>query len=143
MTRKYTRWTKALLEPIVMNSKSYAECLKRMGLVCTGGNYKNLQRNITLFQIDSSHMTHQAHNSGMEFKLFDELSKSSSIKTRLLKELGNVCQMCGNDEWLGHPIPLELEHIDGNNRNHHRKNVTLLCCNCHALTPTWRNRKRR
>ncbi len=139
---KYTRWNKDLLEPIVKASDSYAACLRNMGLVCAGGNYKNLQKNIDLFQIDTSHMSHQAHNSGMEFKPFDELVKSGSVKKRLLKELGHTCQNCGAKEWLGHPVPLELEHVDGNSRNNDRENLTLLCCNCHALTPTWRNRKR-
>ena len=138
----YTKWTKNLLEQIVKESKSYAECLDKMGLVKAGGNYTNLQRNIDKFQIDTSHMLGQAHNKGKELKSFENLIKSKSIKPRLIKEIGHICQKCNNSEWNGLPITLELEHNDGNNRNNSRENLTLLCPNCHSQTPTWRNRKR-
>jgi predicted HNH restriction endonuclease len=31
-----------------------------------------------------------------------------------------------------------VEHIDGNYENDREKNLTLLCPNCHSLTPTFR-----
>ncbi len=71
---------------------------------------------------------------------FDDLSKSSKRKS-LIKELGNICQKCKNTEWNCLPIPLELEHIDGNNQNDSRENLTILCPNCHAQTATWRRKK--
>ena len=77
-----------------------------------------------------------------EFKPFDGLNKPSSIKNRLIKEMGHKCQKCQNNSWNDISITLELEHIDGNNRNNSRENLTLLCPNCHSQTPTWRNRKR-
>lgn len=64
-------------------------------------------------------------------------------KDLLIKERGRLCESCKNTEWLGNLIPLELEHIDGNNRNNTKENLKLLCCNCHALTPTWRGRNAR
>lgn len=33
---------------------------------------------------------------------------------------------------------LEVEHIDGNYKNNKEDNLTLLCPNCHSLTPTFR-----
>lgn len=139
---KYTKWTKELLEPIVSSSSSYAECLRKMGNIQAGGNYRNLQKNIDLFGLDTSHMTHQSHNAGKEFKNFEELKSQVDIKKRLIKLKGHQCEECLNTEWMGKLIPLELEHINGNNRDNSRENLKLLCCNCHALTPTWRNRKR-
>lgn len=61
-------------------------------------------------------------------------------KNVLLKERGHICESCNLDVWLGTPIPLELEHIDGDNKNNVRENLKLLCPNCHALTPTWKGR---
>ena len=138
----YTFWTKELLEPIVSSSKSYAECLRKMGKLQAGGNYKNLQKNIDRFGLDCSHMTHQAHNQGKELVLFGDLKKAGQIKKRLLKERGCFCESCGLHTWMDKPIPLELEHTDGNNRNNSKDNLKLLCPNCHALTPTWRRKKR-
>lgn len=136
------KYTKQLLEPIVKESKSYSECLKKLGLRIAGGNYKLLQKNIDRFEIDSSHMLHQAANRGKEIKKFEGLTKPDSIKKRLIKERGKKCENCGLFKWMDFDITLELEHIDGNNRNNLKNNLKLLCPNCHALTPTWRNRKR-
>jgi hypothetical protein len=140
--RKYTRWSKVDLETIVSESKTYAECLRRMGLVQAGGNFGNLQRNIDKYNINTDHMLGQAHNKGKEIKSFDNLVKPDAIKKRLINEHGHKCQMCNNEIWNDKPITLELEHIDGNNRNNLKENLTLLCPNCHSQTPTWRNRKR-
>lgn len=61
-------------------------------------------------------------------------------KALLIAERGHVCESCNNTEWQNNPIPLELDHINGKRKNNRRKNLRLLCCNCHALTPTWRGR---
>jgi hypothetical protein len=114
-----------------------------MNLVQAGGNYSNLQKNIDKFDLSIDHFLGQAHNQGKEIKKFDKLIKPSSIKKRLINELGHICSQCENTEWFGLPITLELEHIDGNNRNNKRENLTLLCPNCHSQTKTWRNRTRR
>jgi len=140
--RKYTRWKKETLEPIVLKSKTYAECLRHMNLVQAGGNFATLQRNIDKYNINTEHMLGQAHNRGKKIKTFDDLIKPSTIKKRLISEMGHQCKKCKLETWNDQPITLELEHIDGNNRNNLRENLTLLCPNCHSQTPTWRNRKR-
>lgn len=63
------------------------------------------------------------------------------IKKKLFFEQRGCCARCQRSEWLEAPIPLELEHKDGNKQNNSRDNVELLCPNCHALTPTWRRAK--
>jgi hypothetical protein len=61
-------------------------------------------------------------------------------KAALIQERGHKCEDCGLSEWQSKSIPLELEHCDGNNKNNTKDNLKLLCCNCHALTSTWRGR---
>lgn len=61
-------------------------------------------------------------------------------KTILINERGRACESCGLVKWMENLIPLELDHIDGNNKNNTKENLKLLCPNCHALTPTWRGR---
>lgn len=140
--RKYTRYTKELLEPIVASSISFAECCRKLGISDKGGSIATIQQNVEKFDIDTSHMLNNAHNKDKQFVPFDGLKRAPQIKKRLLQETGHVCWLCKNTEWQGSPIPLELDHINGNNRDNNRDNLRLLCCNCHALTPTWRSRRR-
>lgn len=69
----------------------------------------------------------------------------SSHRTRLklIKEgvKKHQCEMCGTKEWLGKPVPLELDHKDGDTKNNSLENLRILCCNCHAQTENWRGRK--
>lgn len=67
-------------------------------------------------------------------------SVSQRIRTYLFKKYDNKCARCGWSEtnpFTGN-IPLEVEHIDGNANNNRPENLTLLCPNCHSLTPTYR-----
>jgi hypothetical protein len=63
-----------------------------------------------------------------------------SHKKVLIKERGHKCESCLLSEWLCEPIPLELEHKDGQNRNNDKDNLLLLCPNCHAKTKFYRGR---
>lgn len=64
-------------------------------------------------------------------------------KQRIILEQNKCCNNCKNSKWLTQDIPLELEHIDGNNKNNKRENLKVLCPNCHALTSTWRGRNKK
>jgi len=68
--------------------------------------------------------------------------QSNKLRRRLLEEniFEHECACCQNREWMDEPIPLELNHIDGNKNNHLLENLELLCPNCHAQTSTYRGR---
>jgi 5-methylcytosine-specific restriction endonuclease McrA len=50
------------------------------------------------------------------------------------------CSMCGINEWQGHKLSLDLDHIDGDTFNNDLENLRYLCPNCHSTTPTYRGR---
>lgn len=58
----------------------------------------------------------------------------------LFKEAGCRCTECGFEKRrpCGGLI-LEIDHIDGNSNNDIKENLRVLCPNCHALTPNFRN----
>ena len=69
--------------------------------------------------------------------------KSSNLKRQhIFKEQSYCCVTCGNSQWLGEKIKLELHHIDGNKDNPARENLQLLCPNCHSFTDSWRRKNR-
>jgi hypothetical protein len=150
-------WTASDLEQAVAASVSIAQVLRRLGLRAAGGNYPVIRRAIEQANLDTSHFKGQAWNKhvslGPRRSLDAYLSNmhpinSHRLRLRLIDEgvFAATCNRCGGTEWLGQPIPLELEHRDGNSANNSLENLELLCPNCHALTPTYRgknkNRKR-
>lgn len=69
---------------------------------------------------------------------------STHLRRYLMDKTGNKCSGCG---WSKkHPVtgvvPLEIDHIDGNSENNLESNLRLLCPNCHALTPFYKNLNR-
>lgn len=73
---------------------------------------------------------------------FDEIRTDPRRRKRLIRDRGHSCEGCGLGVWMGQPIPLEMDHIDGNSDNGACENLRLLCPNCHAQTPTYKSRNR-
>ena len=63
-------------------------------------------------------------------------------KRYLLEIYGHVCVICGGREWQGHPMPLVLDHIDGNADNWAVANLRLICGNCDMQLPTYKSKNR-
>ena len=152
--RRYVKVSDEELIAIVAESWSIAECLRRMKLVPRGGNYGTLKRRIQALSLSTEHFTGQASNVNLRFNtpnaprpltellVADRFCSSSHLRERLIREGVKEarCEKCGLDQWLGLPISLELDHIDGNRGNNQLENLAILCPNCHAQTSTYRGR---
>ena len=147
--------TKAEFEDAIRNSHSIASVCRYLGLKPAGGNYRIIHQAIEAYKLDTSHFTGQGWNVGLKFKpkkvikigevlVKDSTYQSYKLKNRLLREglKERKCECCGLAEWQGMPIPLELHHINGDNKDHRMENLQMLCPNCHALTETYRGRNK-
>lgn len=72
----------------------------------------------------------------------NSIFQSNKLRIRLLNEgyMSHECSECRLTEWMGKPIPLELDHVDGDNSNNMLENLRLLCPNCHAQTDNYRGK---
>jgi len=50
------------------------------------------------------------------------------------------CYNCGLSEWVQGPLILDLDHINGNNRDNRLDNLQFLCPNCHSQTHSYKGR---
>lgn len=139
----------------VEESYSIAQALTKLKLSPRGGNYRIFKRFEKLYNIDTSHFTGQGHMKGRKNNFLTKpLSEilvknceysSNKLRKRLISEglKEHRCECCGLTEWLDEPIPLELDHIDGDHYNNLIENLKILCPNCHAKTPTYRGKNKK
>ena len=153
MDRKRS-WSESDLKEAVKNSKSIRQVLKCLNLRMAGGNYAQINKYIKKYKISTVHFTGRAWNKGMtgigkpRIELAGILKKnvyfqSYKLKKRLF-EAGMKSQRCEECGWhkksADGRIPLELDHVNGDNRDNRIENLRVLCPNCHSLKATHRGR---
>lgn len=154
MRARYRSYSDEDIILAVKQSLSKAGVLRLLGLAAKGGNYKTVDRAIARLSLDTEHFKGQAIHAGQKFApkrplsyylAKGSLAQTDRLRRRLLSEgvFEHKCYRCGLTEWLDVKIPLELEHVDGDNENNELSNLTLLCPNCHALTPTYRGKNQK
>lgn len=151
------RYSDEVLTSIVADSFSLAEVLRKLDLRPAGGNYAVLKQRIKELDLDTSHFTgklwlkgkknpHTRYRALEEILVVDSTYVSTNnLRKRLIAEgiFEHRCLSCGLAEWLEHPIPLEIDHINGDRRDNRLENLRLLCPNCHALTTTYRGKNKK
>ncbi|MFP3992151.1 HNH endonuclease [Streptomyces sp. E11-3] len=151
-----TRWarhTEAKLREAVALSTSVAEVVRRLGISQVGGNQAHIGRRIAAMGIDTSHFqsTRRGRPKGsLGTPLALRAPEDGRVPgDRLRRELLKVgvpetCAVCKTGTvWNQRPLRLEVDHINGEWWDNRPENLQLLCPNCHAVTDTYRGRKRR
>lgn len=154
MSRKRA-YTDDQLKLSVETSTSIRQVLLSLGLVPAGGNYETVLSSIERLHISTSHFTGQGWKKGnsnpvtpkrpiTDVLVIGRLENSHKLKLRLFEEgiKQCKCESCGLTEWMNKPVPLELDHMNGNRKDNRIKNLRILCPNCHAQTDTYRSRNR-
>ena len=76
----------------------------------------------------------------------DEVPANSyTCKAMIAHSRGRKCEIeqCGITEWLGSPVLLILDHIDGDASRHAWSNLRTVCSNCDAQRPTYKARNKK
>ena len=143
MKRDKREFTEEEIKQAVAESKSYAELARKLGYNDKSGHYTyDAKKWIKKYNCDTSHFTGSLWNKGnydLERFKKKKVFRGSELLKFLTKGMGRPyqCECCGNSEWNGLPIPLQVHHIDGNHFNNEINNLQLLCPNCHAQTDTF------
>ena len=142
------------LKKIVEESETLSEVMKKLGYSGNRGNsIKGLKEYLDKVGIDYSKFSVKrlsmfSHPKvDLENILVEDCKYTNMyrLKERLLRTglLGNECSICGLKEWMGKEIVLQLDHINGNNRDNRIENLRLLCPNCHSQTETFCGKKKK
>ncbi len=135
----------------VLTSFSVRQALEKLGLNATGGNYASFHKRIKTLGVSTQHFTGSLWSKGKtigpKVAIAEYLSNklpitSHRLRLRLIAEgiKQHQCEICLTTEWMGVPVPLELDHINGNHEDNRLENLRILCPNCHYLTPTHRGK---
>ncbi|MFE6229231.1 HNH endonuclease [Streptomyces sp. NPDC057854] len=139
------------LRDAVAAAVSVRDALRRLGRADSGAQRANLRRWVAEEGLSTAHFLGQGHQRGKRgprakppegvlVRHGNRRRTSTRTLRRALKEIGTpeTCKECGiGPEWLGEPLALEIDHLNGDWSDDRRENLRLLCPNCHAVTDTW------
>ncbi|MFJ7180268.1 HNH endonuclease [Streptomyces massasporeus] len=144
------------LREVVARCTSYADVMRGIGWDVNDTNHRRVRRAVSRLGLDTSHFRRRTwarperpapeplHRRVLTVLPPDAGRTNRSQLHRDLVEIGvpYACQTCDNKgEWLGQPITLQIDHVNGDWRDNRRENLRYLCPNCHALTETWCRQK--
>ncbi len=151
------RYTPEALSEAAAKSHNITEVMRVLGVRLSGGSHAHISRQLKKFGVDTSHFTGQAHTRGRtsynRLNPTERLTQlppgSRRIPGQRLKRaliaigLPEFCEMCGvGSTWLGRPLTLHVDHINGDFLDNRPRNLRFLCPNCHSQTATYAGARR-
>lgn len=158
MNNKLERFSDDEIIKILHQSKSFKEAVESFGYSSNGsGGYTHLKNLLKKRNIDKPTyyipMVDKLKNGiPKKIPLSEILVENSTynsisrLKKRLVEEgvLEYKCTKCGNKGvWLNEKLVLQLEHKNGVNNDHRKKNLEFLCPNCHSQSKTYAGKNRK
>ena len=142
-----------MLKQLVSESTTLSELMRRLGYTNNRGNsFVGLKNYLRDNGIDTTHFKGRHHGTSKteKFSLEDilvpnsEYTNMTRLKARVLKAnlLEYKCSECGISTWQNKHLVLQLDHINGDNRDNRIENLRLLCPNCHSQTETFCGKNR-
>lgn len=117
------------------NYTTFSSMIKKLDLNLDGLNHRR--------KINTARHTRNFHSKNVPMEeVFKENSSYSRAfaKRQILRRnlIEEKCQSCGlGKEWNYSSLTLQLDHINGKNKDHRIENLRFLCPNCHSQTHTY------
>jgi 5-methylcytosine-specific restriction endonuclease McrA len=162
--------SKEQLEDLVRDSVSFGEIARKLDYKTVkngkfpGGVYKFLQTKTSNWGIDTSHFPGKGWAKGKTressqyidkqarlleadpddvFRMHSNATNKAAARLLLREGREYKCTVCSNEgTWQKKPLKLQLDHINGDNRDYRRDNLRFMCPNCHSQTDTHSRGKR-
>jgi hypothetical protein len=144
------------IRELVAESTNLADVIRAVGRQPNGGYHRWMSSRIRALGLDTSHFTGRGWSRGRSFEarrlrtLEELLVEGSTVGSGRLRKRLNAegvkearCEGCGLSEWQGQPLPLQLDHINGDHTDNRLESLRILCGNCHSQTETWCHGRRR
>ena len=133
----------------VGNARTLSDVVRSFGGKPLPSSIRKIRRHANAWEISIDHFDPyhpgQVHNRITKEKLEKKLVDGDTTSSNKLKHwlwgfemLPRRCQICDlQEEWLGEPLTLHMDHINGKNTDNRFENLRILCPNCHSQTPTF------
>ena len=133
-----------------LNIKQYNNIRKLIGNVtttcCCGATFtrqKHRSGKYCSLQCQATVKQQKATESNIILFLQGKITDRCTIKrTMLAMGIEHKCQICGLTDWLGKPISMVLDHINGRADNNLPENLRLICHNCDSQTDHYKGRNK-
>ena len=146
-----SRYSDEDLATAVAQSITVAGVMRALGIKPAGGSHFHIRRRIKRMKLDTSHFLGASFRKGTRqerlpadvilVKRDPSLPRAKPhMLRRALIEIGldYQCNICaGTDTWIGKPLTLHVDHLDGDYSNCLLANLRFLCPNCHSQTATY------
>ena len=141
-------FSKEELQELLDTSCSFREVIRKCGHSDRSANtfqiFKKKIEGLDLTKINHNRTKRGFNNGNSKSHISEHLVKDSDyprghLKTRILKEglLENKCSVCNMEgEWMGKPIVMILDHINGVNNDNRLENLRMVCPNCNSQLDT-------